>query len=47
MGQKRVSLLLISEVEMHVRVVVGVGKGVLYREVSSVQRSGIECTYTY
>ena len=40
MGQKKVSLLvrvLISEVEMHARVVLGVGKGVLFREVSSVQ----------
>ena len=37
MGQKKVSLLVISEVEMHARVVLGVGKGVLFREVSSVQ----------
>ena len=39
MGQKEVSLLvrLISEVEMHARVVLGVGKGVLFREVSSFQ----------
>ena len=29
--------VLISEVEMHARVVLGVGKGVLFREVSSVQ----------
>ena len=28
---------VISEVEMHARVVLGVGKGVLFREVSSVQ----------
>ena len=34
MRQKKV---LISEVEMHARVVLGVGKGVLFREVSSVQ----------
>ena len=27
--------VLISEVEMHARVVLGVGKGVLFREVSS------------
>ena len=32
-----VSEVLISEVEMHARVVLGVGKGVLFREVSSVQ----------
>ena len=31
----------VSEVEMHARVVVGVGKGVLFREVSSVQ----ECSH--
>ena len=30
-------VVLISEVEMHARVVLGVGKGVLFREVSSVQ----------
>ena len=29
--------VLISEVEMYARVVLGVGKGVLFREVSSVQ----------
>ena len=29
--------VLISEVEMHARVVLGVGKGVLFREVSSLQ----------
>ena len=29
--------VLISEVEMHARVVLGVGKGVLFREVFSVQ----------
>ena len=34
--------VLISEVEMHARVVLGVGKGVLFREVSSDQR----CPYT-
>ena len=27
---------------MHARMLLGVGKGVLYREVSSVQESGIE-----
>ena len=27
---------------MHARVVLGVGKGVLFRELSSVQGSGIE-----
>ena len=27
---------------MHARVVLGVGKGVLFREVSSVQGSGVE-----
>ena len=32
----------ISEVEMHARVVLGVGKGVLFREVSLVHGSGIE-----
>ena len=41
MGQNKVSLLArcphFSEVEMHARVVLGVGKGVLFREVSSVQ----------
>ena len=42
MGQKKVSILvkcpmIISEVEVHARVVLGVGKGVLFREVSSVQ----------
>ena len=41
MRQKKVSLLarcpIISEVEMHARGVLGVGKGVLFREVSSVQ----------
>ena len=31
--------VLISEVEMHTRVVLGVGKGVLFREVSSLQES--------
>ena len=38
-GAEEVSLLgvLVSEVEMHARVVLGVGKGVLFREVSSVQ----------
>ena len=30
-------IILSSEVEMHARVVVGVGKGALFREVSSVQ----------
>ena len=30
--------VLSSEVKMHARVVLGVGKGVLFREVSSVQR---------
>ena len=34
--------VLISDVEMHARVVLGVGKGVLFREVSSIQW----CPYT-
>ena len=38
MEQKKVSLLVrCPQVEMHARVVLGVGKGVLFREVSSFQ----------
>ena len=38
MGQKKVSMLgvLISEVEMHERVVLGVGKGVLFHTLHCV-----------
>ena len=42
----------VSEVEMHARVVVGVGKGVLFREASSFQecphreRERFHCIYT-
>ena len=47
MGQKKVSLLvrcpIFSEVEMHARVVLEVGKGVLFREVSSVQAYRFHC----
>ena len=35
-GAEKSSGVLISEVEMHARVVLGVGKGVLFRDVSSV-----------
>ena len=36
MGQKKVSLLVrCPHFEMHARVVLGLGKGVLFREVSS------------
>ena len=39
MGQKEVSIIVseVSSFEMHARVVFGVGKGVLFREASSVQ----------
>ena len=36
-GAEKSSGVLISEVEMHARVVLGATKGVLFREVSSVQ----------
>ena len=36
--------VLISEVEMHARVVLGVGEGVLFREVSSVQGHPFHCS---
>ena len=40
-GQKKMSGVLISGVEIYARLVVGVGKGVLFREVPSVQASGV------
>ena len=36
-GRRKCLVSEVSEVEMHARVVLGVGKGVLFREVSSVQ----------
>ena len=41
MGQKKMSGVLNSGVEIYARLVVGVGKGVLFREVPSVQASGV------
>ena len=46
MGQKKVSLSVRCPhfgVEMHARVVLGVGIGVLFSEVSSVQEYSVRC----